>query len=350
MARTRSEIKIFLLVILLISLLSSCSFANSQAIETWTPSPSATPTCPSGTVLSTPEGWSTSSKFVVILFDPHSIGGGSLEFRDGSNTPDALSFIETIIPYIISPGDLVSVFRLGPLYYEDARVTRLGSDISKPQLYDQPSDHATLTPIPPLSLTKTPGLAGIAAENKHRQAVTAQAETEQALIAFDNCARKNWDESAKLTATSWEFTEAVERDRIGEDAQATSETYRTQGELNSSGAYVNGVYMYDTAYFGLEHATLDFNHYCSSFGKCVLIIIDDLRNGWVGEYEDQSQFYLSGIQVLVSMPNCKDINQPSCIEKQTYWDGVFERAGVTMPVTYVNGERLEINLESFLGR
>ena len=112
----KASLKLALLFVFLVTILGSCIFPANDGdprYATWTPSPSATPTCAPNIQLSTPEGWDTSSRFIVFLFDPRFTGNQQLELLSGEKIQDIPFFVSKIIPVLMKPGDQVSVFQLG---------------------------------------------------------------------------------------------------------------------------------------------------------------------------------------------------------------------------------------------
>jgi hypothetical protein len=329
--------------LLILSILSACgTAAGSPGFATWTPSPSATATCSPNITLSTPVGWGSSSQLIVFLFDPHSIGNQYLELSDGQKIQDISSFINRVLPKLIRPGDEVSGFRLGYRSYEAARVTRLFSYISRPQLYNTPAPRKTLTPIIAPKTTVQPGLVGIATTNALKAQATAHAATAIANDVIYTCEVNYWNNDAKLTATAWKQTEVVEIDNIGNKIIDEVDQFEKTGESTET-PYTN-----DDVYDGLAHASIDIATGCKSYDICTLLIFDDLHT-WAPNNPNNLKIDLTGVNLYVIMPNCKDINQPSCTKTQTYWNAEFKKYGANEP-KYMNGIHLESELLKAIGR
>ncbi|KAF0108958.1 MAG: hypothetical protein FD146_2 [Anaerolineaceae bacterium] len=329
---------------LFLFLLGSCGGNGPiNGVATWTPRPSATATCPSNIQLSTPDGYRTTSRMIVILYDPWSIGDQSLEMENGDKITDIPLFVSRIIPDLMGSSDLVSVFQLGYDSFNDARVLRLNSYITPPELYAVPSPFATLTPLPP---TTTPeiGYGGVATKKAIQVHNTAKPATETANNAIYNCQKDLWNNIIAATATAWEQIDSNEVNRIGTavagDIKNAEVSRGRTDELYNGGLY-----------WGLSFATQDLETYCGNYADCILIIIDDLHT-WGKHNPDNLYINLNYVsKVYVIMPDCRDINQPDCAQLQTYWDSEFPGLGVNLDErVYLNGERVEINLIQAIGR
>lgn len=328
-----------------LAILVSCQLGvptSVPGVSTWTPSATATPTCAPNIQLSTPEGWDTSSRLFIILFDPQSIGGQYLEFANGERTQDISYFINSIIPKLVKPGDQISGFQLGYKAYETARLMRVFSYISPPQLYNTPSPKETLTPHPTLAGTQQPGLVGIATANAVKTQQVASTRTSLANDAIYACEKIYWNNDAKLTATAWKQVETVEVGNIGNQMTEQVTTF----EANKYA--IETPFTDAEVYYGLAHASTDIKSDCKKYDKCILIIIDDLLT-WGINNPNNLEIDLSGVNVYAIMPNCRDINQPSCTKIQDYWDIEFEKFGSGKPV-YFNGIHVEADLLNAIGR
>jgi len=303
---------------------------------------------------------------IVILFKSQSNGAQDLELSNGEHAPDIPSFVNRIIPGIMEPGDQISVFQLGYQKYEDARVTRLFSYISRPQLYDTPSIDKILPAIIKPMGTPQPGLIGIATSNGYHAQLTAVAATATANKVEYDCNIAFWNNNAQFTATAWEPIQTAELATISGKAATEISNFK-QG--NGGGKASHPSYeLYD----GLVNAASDIGDSttgCQNYNSCTLVIIDDLLP-WVDNPPTNPptnlQIDLSQVSNLyVIMPNCESINQPSCKTFQNYWNDEFKRfivkstsvAPVTpvtpvVPVTpvYWNGDHVETKLLNAIGR
>jgi hypothetical protein len=342
------------LFVFVLLLTNGCGTSILNSAQTYTPSPSATATCAPDIQLSTPEGWDPSSRLIVILFDPRAIGNQQIELSNGERTKDISLFIERIIPVVMHPGDQVSVFQLGYESYEAARVARLYSYASIPQLYNTPSPRETLTPLPSTPTTPLPpGFQAVAATKFARSQLSTRAAVETANASIYNCETIYWNNNVGLTATAWNGIATAEigsvNNQLNEDtenfAKKTIETPFSTDEL-----YYGGLY------YGLAHASTDIVADCENYDRCILIIIDDLSISGKNN-PDRLQIDLTGVNIYVIMPNCRDINQPKCASLQDYWNDEFKKFGASKFGTgnaefaeYMNGIRVELNLLNAIGR
>jgi hypothetical protein len=340
--------KLLLVFVFFIFLISACNGQNSNitGISTWTPSPSATPTCDPDISLATPSGWNTVSRLIILLFDPHSTQDSTLELSDGKTTQNVIEFINTAFPKIIRPGDQVSIFQLGYRKYENARYLRAYSYIELPQLYDTPSPQETMTPlvIPVKGTLENFQIPKATLEAGKTQ--VAYNATATAIDSSYKCKVKIWNDSAIFTATSYSQTEVAESSIILSNfiGAATTATKTVEDKTVPETPYSN-----DVVYEGLYHASLDLESDCSNYDECILIVIDDL-NTWTYGNRGDFEINLEGVSLAyVIMPNCKDLNQPSCQKLKNFWDREFHSYGAP-PITFANGTRAEINLLDILGR
>ena len=338
----------FLLLLTLMLALNACDPPTvPTGYVTWTPSPSATPTCEPNMSLSTPSEWGT-TQLIVILYDPRpqAIGERYLELENKEKTRDIPSFIDTIVPHLIKPGGQVSIFQLGYSSYDDARVARLYSYSTIPQLYDTPSPYETLTPLPPVTLPP-PGFERVATEQAIKVQSTARAATEIANEAAHGCEVNYWNNVVKLTATAWDGTATAEISDAGKDF-ATETTNHDNGVGITETPFKTDELYYGGVYYGLSFVSTVFQADCKNYDKCTLIIIDDLQV--YREYNpDDLPINLSNVDIYVIMPNCRDIDQPSCMKVREYWDAEFKKYGAEK-VAYWNGVRAETNLLNAIGR
>ncbi len=335
-----------LFLILMVFVLSACVITPLGVgdVATWTPSPSATPTCVPNSNPSTPIGWDPASRLIIILFDENSNNGEFLEFANGEKTQSVTDFIVHIIPSIAKSGDQVSVFQLGyrALEYEEARFVRVYSYTETQQLYNTPAPNQTLTPIPIIA-TPLKGLSQVQATSLAAPIHTAHAATSTALALDDNCRNENWTKSGMLTATSLAQTQAAEVAISNANLKGTATSFVDI-------AAVKTPYSSDVVYEGLYHASVDLKSDCAKYDKCILIIVDDL-NTWTFKNQGDFDIDLTGVDsVYIIMPNCKSINQPSCAKYQDFWNVELEKYEIGQEPVYDNGIRAEQDLLDTIGR
>ena len=325
-----------------------CQVGGNGGVATWTPSPSLTPTCVPDIQISTPEGWGAVSRLFVILYDPRSVGEQNLEFSNNDATKDIPTFVQKVIPEIMQPGDQVAVFQLGYSNYDAARVTRLYSYTTLPPLYNTPAPRATLTPLPPTKFP-TPGFEAVATDNFMRVETTKRANIEAENLKLNDCEVISWNTKVKLTATVWNVTATAEVNDIHARIKSEFELFYSNSTAIETPFRTNELY-YGGVYFGLDFATTIFNADCKQYTECVLIIIDDLEL-WDENNPDNLPIALNEVkQILAIMPNCEDIDQPSCARLKNYWTNEFARLGAAVEPEYWNGERAEIKLLEAIGR
>lgn len=338
-----SIVKFSLYLLIIIFVLSACDGGTNTgpSYSTWTPSPSATPTCiPSE--LSTPIGWNPSSKLIILLFNPNSKNEGVLEYENGEKTQNITDFVLRIIPAIAKSGDQISAFQLGFRKYENARFLRIYSYTEVQKLYDTPSPNQTLTPIA-IEITPLSGLPKVQATSLAMPILTAHAATSTALAIDDICKKQNWNESGLYTATSLAKTQLAEVATVNADVAGIA-----TGIIDINNAETP--YSSDVVYEGLYHASIDIRSDCEKYDRCILIIVDDL-NTWTFENLGDFEIDLRGVDLVYSiMPNCKDINQPSCTKLQEFWAGEFKKYGIAQIPIFDNGIRAEQNLLDTIGR
>ncbi len=329
--------------------LSACVFPTSESIETYTPSPSATPTCSPNIQLSTPDGWETTSRLFVVLYDPRSstMGDQYLELANGEETQDTSLFIEQVLPSIIGPGDHVAVFQLGLDNYDDARVTSFDSYITIPQLYDPPVLQNTVTPLPTTTQTPKPGFKAVQATNTKAVYLTSIASTKAADNAKFDCEKIIWNESAILTATAWQGTQAAEVSTLSDQIQEDMGSYNLDESIKT---FSTDELFFGGLYYGLSFANSILESECIKHDECILIIIDDLSDP--GKYKpDGLSINLNGIEVFTIMMDCEDLNSPSCKERIEYWNDEFTLYGASKEdIIYWNGVHVELNLIDTIGR
>ncbi|MBT7350131.1 hypothetical protein HN803_05050, partial [candidate division WWE3 bacterium] len=348
--RNRTALFVILFNLFFIVLVA-CGKDGPGGIATHTPLPSATATCPPNIELSTPIGWKTSSRLLVILFEPRleTMNGQYLELRGGENTHDASYFVSHVLPSLTGPGDHVAIFQLGHDTYSEARVTSLDSYIEVPQLYDTPSPRNTSTPVPTITETPEPGMLAIRATNTARAYETMVTGTQLAKDAIYNCEKTVWNETAGATAVAWNATQTAEASNLGSSIESSLETHKSNSQLRSDAFSTDELY-YGSVYYGLHFATLVIEEECNKHDDCVLLIVDDLsvlgRNN-----PDMLSIDLSSVDVHSIMLGCEDIKQPDCKAIRDYWDVEFVEFGVDPnKITYWNGIHLEQNLIDTIGR
>lgn len=342
----RETKKNFIVITLLFTLslffVASCEMdgIEVEGVSTWTSSPSATPTCAPDVVLSTPSAWDIRPRLLSILYDPRSMG--DLDFKNNEKTQDMLSFISKVIPNIMHPSDQVALFHLGYSSYEAARVSRAQSYTTAPLLYDTPSPGEPIPTIPPPTIT--PGFGGVATQNAYRVQSTAVSVAQSATKQAYGCLANYWNSEVKLTATAWDATATAEIGGITTDLYndlkhfeenlSISEKPYSTDELHNGGIY-----------HGLSFITRVFQAECSKYGECALIIIDDMQV-YYSYNQDMLTVDLNKANIFVIMPNCFDMQDTLCAERQEYWNNEFKALNGG-EVTYSNGSRAEINLSEY---
>ncbi len=346
--KTQLLAKLILLFVLMLLFLIGCRPGTEEPLfATWTPSPSPTPTCNPNMGLATPSEWGI-TRLVVVLYDPRpqTIGDQYLELTTNEKIQDISSFVDTIVPQLIKPGGQVSIFQLGYSSYDSARVARLYSYATIPQLYNTPSPRETLTPLPPVTLPP-PGFERVATEQALKIQSTARAATETASEAVYGCEINYWNNVVKLTATAWNGTATAEiseaeKDFVTEVANHENGLTVTETPFKTDELYYGGVY------YGLSFASVIFQAECKNYSKCSLLVIDDLEV--YREYNlDNLPVDLNNVDIYAIIPNCRDLNQPSCIKVREYWDPEFKKYGAGK-IVFWNGDHVEQNLLDAIGR
>lgn len=337
------------LALVAVLVLAACKGGDGGGgVSTHTPSPSPSATCDPGSSLSTPEGWKSQSNLVVLVYDPTSMRNENLvlEAIDGKLTNNVEEFAYYLANKLFHDGmaSQISVFELGWRSYEEARRVRISTTIERPELYDTPSPLATVTPYPTVDHGPSQGLDVIRATNEAKQQATEQAQAAELIRQLDGCAQIAWDTLARHTATVWAVTQEVERLRATQTLQPPVVSTRSGVEMQATPT----PYSRQSVYHGLWHANIDFNADCKKYDRCILLILDDLRT-WATDNPNGHPFNFEGVEIYALMPDCRDINQPSCVELQEYWTQELLRYGA-LSVNYFNGERAEFKLNEMLRR
>ncbi len=286
--------------------------------------------------------------FLVILFNENATEGRSvLEFADRSKTSSVLDFMNGVLPELMGPGDQNSMFRLGYRSYESARYNRFGSSISSaPASFPTPKPHATLTPIPtPDVASGTPGLVIVQHRTQYESALAVQRATATEMAFQDHCMYLAYATAAQGTVAAWTATIQSDNDDMATQAIGT--------DAEGTPSPTEPPFAPHVVYEGLGHATIDLQTYCALFDSCKLLIIDEMidwRNvGLQSKIPANIRIDLHGVDIIVVMPNCKDLNQPSCTSVQGLWTAQFDHYGARS-TTYLNGEKLEQQLVKLIRR
>lgn len=347
---TNETTRIFQILATFIILILAGCVVPPVPIVTHTPTASLTPTCVPIS-LSTPEGWNTTSRLFVILYDPRSVGNGSLGFENRETTQDVAYFIRKIVPNLMDPGDQVAIFQLGYSSYDAAQVTRLNSYTTLPSFYNTPSPKSTLTPIPSPSATPD-GYEVIKATNVARVEQTQRAKIELQNASEYNCEINYWNENVKATASIWNVTATAEIMDIHLTLENEFKRFFANSESLEIPFRTNELY-YGGVYDGLEFTTTimqpDDESGCKKYTECILIVIDDMQV-WGENNPNNLSIDLRGVSVYIIMPNCRDINNNTCQKAKNYWNNEFKHFGVTTNPEYWVGNRAEINLLNAIGR
>jgi len=337
-------VNLALIFVLTTLMLMSCSIGGIENITgiTATPAtPSSTPRICPDVNLEGLDGLELTPTFIIILFDPDSTNGATLEYLTTESTSDVMDFIGIFLPKVLGAGSQYSIFSLGFRTYEAAKLDRYTSKIMRaPEIVATPVPHSTLTPV------STPTLSGAVlqrqeSKNQYNATVTAQYATATQLAFEDNCQKAVYDSMHKATATQWSVTEQAEAMEIATQVEMA----RINRENNS--AVIETPFASNNVYEGLSHVTVDFEYQCENYERCILLIFDDLTD-WRGETPDYLHINLQNVEVVSVIPQCEDIIQPSCRSIQDKWLPLFESYGVKS-VEYHNGARLEEFLLNYIG-
>jgi hypothetical protein len=332
--RKAEKISLMIFFLLFLLVLAGCGEDSpfEGNVTPHSPTPSPTPTCPPDIRLSTPEGWKTTTRLTVVLFNPDSMGGQYLEMEDGEHVKDIVEFVKIIIPKLLGPSDHLAVFHLGFASYEKSRISNLGSDLSIPQFYNTPAPYDTVTPRPTPEKTPEAGMLRVQAtqEAKSYQTQVAQINSENAAIY--NCQTVLWNETAAADAAAWEVT------KIARNTKIENETFQGFDDFSTEGIYRTDELKHGGLYYGLSFATVILDARCADYDECVILIIDDLSY-WMKDNPDQLDIDLQGSKIYTIMPNCEDIDQPSCTELLNFWRDEFINFGSNPNVTFWNGKQ-----------
>jgi hypothetical protein len=346
----KAFISILMGLVLVALIVSSCSF---DEIVTGITGITPTATIPSPTPRICPEinfdplgGFEVTRSFVVVLFDENSTNNQQvLEYLNGEKTANIIAFIDKVLPEVLGPGDEYSIFKLGYRTYEGARYDRYSTRISEaPDIFPTPQPHQTLTPIStPFVVEGTPGLVIVQQRNQYGTASANQQATSTQLAFEDLCMKSAYATAAQSTKIAWTATN---------QALATEVATNIANSNANTPVAIETPFAANVVYEGLGHATIDFEAQCPQYDKCILLIIDDLidwRNAGPGNKIPEIYFNLHGADVIIVMPNCRDLNQPSCTKIKNLWTDELITFGAKDPITYLNGDRLEETLIQMIG-
>lgn len=350
----RNEPRVFLNICLLVALttliISSCQLPGVSEITGITPTPmtpSPTPRICPNINFDPSSGLKVTRTLIVVLFDNNSTENQQvLEYLDGQKTGDVIGFIDKVLPKALGIGDEYSIFQLGYRTYEGARYDRYSAQISDaPDIFPTPQPHQTLTPVAtPLLGDGTPGLVILQQKNRYGTAIAQQYATSTQLAFEDLCKGSAYATAYQSTNVAWTITN---------QAASTEIATNVVEDIESTPVVIETPFAGDALYEGLSHATIDFESQCAEYDRCVLMIIDDLidwRNtGPVNEIPDYLQFNLKGIEVIVVVPTCRDLQQPSCTRLKDLWTDEFILFKAKDPIIYLNGDRLEEHLLQLIG-
>lgn len=331
-------------------MLLSCSPKAIEGITgiTATPiTPSPTPRICPNINLDPASGLKVTRTFIVVLFDKNSTENQQvLEDLDGQKTGDVVGFIDKLLPQVLGSGDEYSIFQLGFRTYEGARYDRYSAQISNaPDIFPTPQSHQTLTPVATPRLGEgTPGLVIIQQKNHYGTAIAQQYATSTQLAFEDLCKISAYATAYQSTNVAWTVTnQAISTEIATNIAENTT----------STPVIIETPFAGQVLYEGLSHASIDFESQCSQYDRCILLIIDDLidwRNTQPGnEIPDYLDFNLKAVEVIVVLPNCRDLQQPSCTRIKDLWTDEFILFGAKNPIVYLNGDRLEERLLQLIG-
>jgi hypothetical protein len=180
-------------------------------------------------------------------------------------------------------------------------------------------------------------------EIQYKTAVAAQQATSTQLAFEDLCVVSAYATANQGTVVAWTATNQAGSTEIATHISASKNTPTP----------IETPFAKDVLYEGLGHASIDFKAQCPLYDRCVLLIIDDLidwRNtASDNQIPDYIDFDLNGVETIVVIPNCRDINSPSCTRLQDLWTDEFISFGAKNPIKYLNGDRLEERLLTLLG-
>ena len=333
--RTQEISKVLITILIFVLFISSCIGRQLTPFDSasQTSLPPSTPTCVPNMAISTPADWESKRVFYVILFDPSTTAENFVEYQNGEGTQNLYEFVQELSKKLINLGNQVSVFQLGQRSYESARYLRLESELEVPLLYNTPSFVNTPSPIPVVVSTDLNDRAIIAATNQAAKTQTAVAITATTIYSNYLCEIKAWNDTVGITATYFKEIEKMEKATLAAEIVNSNDTVP-----------IETPYSKDVVFEGLYHATIDLNSDCPAYDECVLIIIDDLKT-WTFENQlcDDCQIDLSGLdKIYAIMPDCRDINQPSCKKIQDFWNERFLEYGYGFPsAEYHNGAKVE---------
>lgn len=341
-------VKLSLFILVFVFILSACGggAGSDSGISTWTPSPIPTATCIPDVNLSTPEGWG--ARVVVFLYDDRPIlDDYYLQLENGERIKNPSLFIKTVVPKLFRPNDQISVFQLGYSSFDDAIVSRLFSFTTPPDLFSTPLPPNIIPTNSPAVLT--PGFGYVATQNAMTQQAKVIAATNGANETQYRCAIDFWNRVVQQTATVWDGVATAEISNITENMVEEFAIYSSEAKkLERDEPYRTNELYYGGIYYGLSFATIVFGEQCRDGVECILVIVDDL-NVYGKNNPDNLAIDLENVRIIATMPNCRFIDQPDCVQLQEYWTEEFSKFGASN-IEYRNGDRAESNIIDYAGR
>ncbi len=344
------------LLLLFIGLALSSGCKEPPSPTPWTPTPSSTPTCAPRLTLATPSEWGK-SRIVVILYDPRVVNTDDSPLLINEQKVSVVDFLKNIVPQIIEPKDQIAIFQLGYASYDDALVYKDRSFIIPPQMLNTPIPRSTLTPIPTLP-SMEPGLNAVATSNAATHTASKYFATQTAIVQENACDRAFWNTQIPPTATAWLATATSEIGSMTQDFLDAIDAYYENTEDRAQPFTTDELY-YGGVYDGLNFASMVFGSNCEQ-NKCTLIIIDDFStwNDYNKWKENKSEFNpntpinidLSGVDIIGIVPQCKDIDSPSCQKIINPWEEEFKNFGDISTPIFETGKRADITILQYFRR
>lgn len=270
------------------------------------------PTCAPFSI-STPAPLVHSPKLLIVLYQTQ--GWNDLY------TNRALQIIYDIIPDVIVPGDYVQIFAIGEREYEDAEVIAgtVGAHIEAPGLPPTPIMPSGWTPEPTSTLSGIT-LPDLQEENFYatRQAISAATATSQYQEYV--CLQAIYTQTYGNIAASWGATQTAMVSNYENDLREAVRVYNAGQDTRPQPEQ-------SMLFFALSQATVTLDAKCSEFGRCILIILSDLRDWRTQQVVEGLTIDLNGAEILAPILDCPNIIRPECSGRANEWREYFSAHG-----------------------
>lgn len=295
---------------------------------TVTPSPTV---CPTIVLPSAPSETPNALRTLyIVVYDPDEARSINVGLNQNLSLRDAIyQFVESVV----KGGDRIVLLQMGCRYYDFVQCRKSNFLLPTPKpvgtvVPPSPTPLPTLTPVPTAELKENETLfRATQIARDMLQTATAVAPTATAIARMNVCAESAWKEEFLTASQAMQATQQAFATQIAGEA-ATAIAPMSMNSLTPTPTPYTQEAVFDALYQISGVLRNEREH----FDRFVVVIFDsmedwrlNLETGQIHDLSFENGIDLGGAQVLMVMPDCKEVyDPPYCETRANTWRSVLK--------------------------